>query len=253
MKIKNLDDFKWYVLISTILILLSVISYSMQIYLFHHENDTYFYFLQDLSFVPIQVLIVSFVIDRLLKRQQRISLLKRVYVAIGIFYNELGNELLKHFFDITSNKDELKNRLEITSHWKLKDFEKAEKWINTNPVAIEVSREKLELLKDYLDRKRTFLLTLLENSNLSEHDTFTDTLLGVCHLSDELALRNDLTDIPAADLAHLSIDIKRAYHGIVKEWFFYMNHIRNEYPFLYSLALRSNPFSNKTSVVIEDY
>jgi hypothetical protein len=57
------------------------------------------------------VLIVTFVIDRLLKRQQRISLLKRVYVAIGIFYNELGNELLKHFFDLTNNKDDLKTGL----------------------------------------------------------------------------------------------------------------------------------------------
>jgi len=250
---KNNSDFKWYLLTSIILILISAVSYSMQIYLFHHESDTYFYFLQDLSFVPVQVLIVTFVIDRLLKRQQRISLLKRVYVAIGIFYNELGNELLKHCFELTSNKDDLSIKLEINAHWQVKEFDKAEKWINTNPVAIELTRERVEILKQFLDSKRMFILNLLENSNLSEHDTFTDTLLGVCHLSDELALRKDLTHIPPADLAHLSIDIKRAYHGIIKEWILYMSHIKKEYPFLFSLALRSNPFNDKSSVVIEDY
>lgn len=249
---KNSSDFRWYILTSVILILLSVLSYSLQIHLFHHETDTYFYFFQDLSFVPIQVLIVTFVIDRLLKRQQRISLLKRVYVAIGIFYNELGNELLKHFFELTINKDDLKNRLEITANWKTSEFDKVEKWINTNPVVINITKESVEALKLFLDSKRLFILNLLENSNLSEHDTFTDTLLGVCHLSDELALRKDLNDIPAADLAHLSIDIKRAYHGIIKEWILYIAHIKKEYPFLFSLALRSNPFNEKSSIVIED-
>lgn len=250
---KNSSDFKWYLLTAVILILLSIISYSIQIILFHHESDTYFYFLQDLSFVPIQVLIVTFVIDRLLKRQQRINLLKRVYVAIGIFYNELGNELLKHLFDLTNNKDDLKTRLDITADWKVKDFDNAEKWINTNPVLVEITKERIGVLKHFLDSKRLFILNLLENSNLSEHDTFTDTLLGVCHLSDELALRKNLNEIPAADLAHLSIDIKRAYHGIIKEWILYIAHIQKEYPFLFSLALRSNPFNDKSSVVIEDY
>lgn len=247
------NDYRWYILTSVILILLSVISYSMQIHIFHHEADTYFYFLQDLSFIPIQVLIVTFVIDRLLKRQQRLSLLKRVNVAIGIFYNELGNELLKYFFNLTTNSELLKTKLDIGASWQNRKFDRTEKWINTSPILIEVTHEKVKELKEFLDSKRLFILTLLENSNLSEHDTFTDTLLGVCHLSDELALRNDLSDIPAADFAHLIIDIKRAYHGITKEWILYMNHIKNEYPFLFSLAVRSNPFNDKSSVIIQDY
>lgn len=249
---KNGSDLRWYIFTALILLCLSIISYSIEIFLFHHEFDTFFYFFQDLSFVPIQVLIVTLVIDRLLKRQQRISILKKVYVAIGIFYNELGNDLLKLCFDITSNKDELKNNLSITTNWSAKDFTRAEKWINTHPVVIDISKERVELFKQFLDSKRIFILNLLENTNLSEHDTFTDTLLSVCHASDELALRKDLTNMPMADLAHLSHDIKRAYHGIIKEWILYMNHISKEYPFLFSLALRSSPFNDQSSVVFKD-
>lgn len=107
---KKNGDLKVYILISVTLLTISILSYSLQIYLFHHESDTFFYFFQDLSFVPIQVLIVTFFIDRLMKRQQRISILKKVNVSIGIFYNELGNELLKLCFDITSNRDVLKKK-----------------------------------------------------------------------------------------------------------------------------------------------
>ncbi len=248
----NSNDFKWYFLVTVILIFISLISYSLQIYLFHHKTDTFFYFLQDLSFVPIQVLIVTFVIDRLLKRQQRIDLLKRVYVSIGIFYNELGNELLRIFFDVTSDKEELTKRLGITALWDTREFTMADKWINSNPVAVDVPCDRVQQLKNLLDDKRIFILNLLENTNLAEHDTFTDTLLAVCHLSDELALRENIINIPPSDLAHLGIDIKRAYNGIIREWILYLDHIRKEYPFLYSLALRSNPFNGKSSVVIEE-
>lgn len=249
---KKNGDLRFYILTTVTLLFISILSYSLQIYLFHHESDTFFYFFQDLSFVPIQVLIVTFFIDRLLKRQQRISILKKVNVSIGIFYNELGNELLKLCFDITSNKELLQRKLDITAKWDSKKFARAERWINTNPAVIDVTRETMVQFKQFLDSKRIFLLNLLESSNLSEHDTFTDTLLSVCHLSDELALRKDLASIPQADIAHLVIDIRRAYHGIIREWILYMNHISGEYPFLFSLALRSNPFSDRTSVVIEE-
>jgi hypothetical protein len=249
---KNSSDLKWYATISIFLLLLSIISYSIQIYIFHHESDTYFYLLQDISFVPIQVLIVTFFIDRLLKKQQRINVLKRVNVTIGIFFSELGNELLKYLFEVTDNKQELANKLEINAGWKINNFKETEKWIAGNPVKIHLTPENIALLKDFFDKKRLFILDLLENSNLPEHDTFTDTLLAVSHLSDELALRTNLEHMPAADLNHLIIDIKRAYHGIIKEWIVYMNHIKKEYPFLFSLALRSNPFNNKCSVVIYD-
>lgn len=249
---KNSTDIKWYTIIAAALVLLSILLYSLQIYLFHNVHDTYFYLLQDVSFVPIQVLIVTFFIDRLLKRQQKISLMKRVNVTIGIFFNELGNDLMKILYDMTKNKDKLKTCLEINSGWKKKDFISTGKWIESNPVEMIITPEDVKQLKQFFDQKRLFILNLLESSNLTEHDTFTDTLLAVSHLSDELSLRKNTDQMPAADLNHLTVDTRRAYHGIIKEWILYMIHIKKEYPFLFSLALRSNPFSDKASVIIYD-
>ena len=47
----------------------------------------------------------------------------------------------------------------------------------------------LENLRDFLLRKRDFLLRLLENPNLLEHDSFANLLLAVFHLTEELAQR----------------------------------------------------------------
>lgn len=249
---KNSTDIKWYAIIAVTLLILSVMSYSLQIYIFHNLHDTYFYLLQDVSFVPIQVLIVTFFIDRLMKRQQKINLIKRVNVTIGIFFNELGNDLMKILFTLTKNKHKLGEGLDITSGWKQKDFINTGKWIETDPAEIAITPDNIMELKQFFEKKRFFILNLLENSNLTEHDTFTDTLLAVSHLSDELSLRENTGQMPAADLNHLMLDTKRAYHGIIKEWIIYMSHIKKEYPFLFSLALRSNPFSEKSSVVIHN-
>ena len=94
------------------------------------------------------------------------------------------------------------------------------------------------------------LSDLLENPNLLEHDTFTDTLWAVFHLTDELAHREDLKSLPETDVRHLSGDIDRAYKCIVAEWLEYMKHLKRDYPYLFSLAVRTNPFDPAARVEV---
>ena len=69
----------------------------------------------------------------------------------------------------------------------------------------------LEELKMTLLAKREFLLRMLENPNLFEHESFTELLWAVFHLTEELASRADLNHLSDADYHHFSADIKRAY------------------------------------------
>jgi hypothetical protein len=50
-----------------------------------------------------------------------------------------------------------------------------------------------------------------------------------------------------ADAAHLAGDIRRAYGLLVIEWLSYMRHLREDYPYLFSLAARMNPFDPEAS------
>ena len=56
--------------------------------------------------------------------------------------------------------------------------------------------------------------------------------------------------MPEADIAHLAGDMTRAYKLLVFEWLLYMRHLQKNYPYLFSLAVRMNPFDTNASPVI---
>jgi len=91
----------------------------------------------------------------------------------------------------------------------------------------------IEGLKAFLLSKRNFLLRLLENPNLLEHDSFTNLLWAAFHLTDELSFRRDLKLLTITDQQHLFNDIKRVYSQIIAEWLAYMQHLKAEYPYLF--------------------
>ncbi len=109
--------------------------------------------------------------------------------------------------------------------------------------AIDIERVNLEHLRD-------FLVRLLENPNLLEHESFTELLRAVFHLTEELQSRDDMSCLPESDCQHLAGDIKRVYVLIVRGWLDYMEYLRDSYPYLFSLAMRTNPFDRDASPVV---
>ena len=51
-------------------------------------------------------------------------------------------------------------------------------------------------------------------------------------------------------ILHLKGDIRRAHSSLIVEWVRYMKHLKNRYPYLFSLAVRTNPFDSEASAVI---
>jgi len=78
---------------------------------------------------------------------------------------------------------------------------------------------------------------------LLEHETFTKLLWAVFHFSEELECRTDIKQLPETDLEHLAGDIKRVYSLLIVHWISYMKHLQEDYPYLFSLAVRTNPFN----------
>ena len=232
---------KWYIALSMLLIAFSVVSYFIQIEIFHRTEDTFFYMLQDIAFVPIQVLLVTFIIARLLSDRERRALLKKLNMLIGAFYGEIGTALIKHCSSFGVDLSGLNSRLIVTTQWSDKDFIAAQRVVRAADPRFDSRKSDLVRLRDFLSGKRDFLLGLLANPNLLEHDTFTDLLWAVSHLSEELASRPALEGLPRTDYDHLSGDMKRAYVLLLFEWLSYMQHLKKDYPYLFSLAVRLNP------------
>ena len=81
------------------------------------------------------------------------------------------------------------------------DFKNAEDRIKDYKFHIDSNLGDLKRLRDFLSERRNFLLRLLENPNLLEHETFTELLWAVFHLTEELEYRQDLDKLPQSDLA----------------------------------------------------
>jgi hypothetical protein len=85
---------------------------------------------------------------------------------------------------------------------------------------------------------------------LLEHESFTDLLRAVFHVTEELLSREGLADLPAPDREHLVRDAERAYAFLVRQWLDYMRHLKDNYPYLFSLAMRTNPFDRDATPIV---
>jgi len=233
-----------------LLVAVSLLLYLFQLAQFDSPRDTVFYFIQDMAFLPLQVAIVTVVLNRILSAREKQERLKKMNMVISAFFSEAGTDIIKSLIQFNTNKEVLQSGLDISGDWTNGDFQKAIKLINSYDFKMDIKKENLEGLKVLLLEKRYFLLSMLENSNLLEHDTFTDMLWAVFHLTDELVAREAFADLPDSDINHLANDIIRAFSRLIFEWVNYIIHLKSDYPYLFSMAVRKNPFNENSSPIV---
>jgi hypothetical protein len=243
--------FNWQVMLALLLLILSLVFYFIHYLIFRDVHHIFLYLIGDIAFLFVDVLIVMLVLHRLLVYREKRSILKKLNMVVGTFFSEVGTELLSKFSHFDPEVAKIGQQLVITKDWSDKEFIKVYKNIQGHQSGINSKKSDLDEVKNFLISKRPFLLSLLENPNLLEHDSFTNLLWAVFHLTDELAHRTDLKKLPDNDYQHLSGDIKRAYQQLILQWLDYMKHLKRDYPYLFSLAVRTNPFDITASVEIK--
>jgi len=242
--------FKWQVFLGFVLAMLSLFIFSIQINIFHDPRETFFLFFQDIAFIPIQVLLVTLIIDQLLEIREKEAFLKKLNMVIGVFFSECGSEIIKFCLGFDAGNCLDRSSFAIDQNWSDKDYKAATAKVNQLKYSADLKKGDVLLLRDFLIGKRDLMLRLLENPNLLEHDSFSDMLLAISHLTEELELRKDLRDLSQADAKHLAIDIERVFASVLRQWLSYMKHLKDNYPYLYSLSIRMNPFSGKCAAEI---
>ncbi|HBG07836.1 MAG TPA: hypothetical protein DDY22_20330 [Geobacter sp.] len=226
-----------------LMLLVSLVLYLIDYFLFPRAEEIGFSLMSNIAFLPVYVLFVTLMIERLLKEREREAMMKKMNMVIGIFFSEVGTRLLRDLLGFFPDGKEISQRLRPTVHWKDADFIAAREFLKTRDITLDSRLGDLAALKLFLSEQKGVMLTLLENPNLLEHAAFTDLLWAVFHLIQELQARHSLERLPESDLDHLSGDLKRAFGHILTEWLSYMWHLRTDYPYLYSLAVRTNPMN----------
>ena len=241
---------RWQLLLGIVLVILSVVLYVIHFFIFHDSHHIFIYMIGDIAFVPIEVLLVTLIIHRLLGEREKRHRLEKLNMVIGAFFSDVGTRLLVYLSDFDPKLERIRDGLVVTGDWSDKEFISVSKRLREYDYSVEIDKVDLEALRTFLVEKRNFLLRLLENPNLLEHESFTGLLRAVFHLTEELECREDVTKLPDSDYQHIAGDIRRAYVLLVHQWLDYMKYLKDNYPFLFSLAIRTNPFDQTASPVV---
>lgn len=237
--------------LALILLLVSIVLYGADYLVLGKAGDIVSSFMGNLAFLPIYVLFVTLMIERILKERERLAIRQKLNMVIGVFFSEVGTGFLRDFSGFMDNYGELAARLRVDGSWTAREFRSAAAFLKGFDIRIDAGIGDLEGLKSFLMQKRPFLMGLLENQNLLEHDEFSDLLWAIFHLTEELGARERLEGLPSSDLEHLSGDTRRVFGLLTLEWLRYMKHLKADYPYLFSLAVRMNPMDPDASVVVE--
>jgi len=196
------------------------------------------------------VAVAADIVEYYITERERIERLRKMNMLVGVFFSEFGTDLLRTFSSVDPAIGEIRAALVVTNNWSPADFSSAKAALSHHESRLDSRTLDLPALHAFLSKNKPLMVTMLENPHLIEHETFTELMQALFHLAEELKVRDRLTGLPAADYAHLSGDINRVHGLLIREWLVYMQHLKANYPYLFSLAMRTNPFDAGASPVV---
>lgn len=188
--------------------------------------------------------------EMLISRREKAARDLKLYMVEGIFFSELGSDLLHLLTQGDPGRGELSQELRVKADWSPADFNRLAERLVAYDYQVRAELVDLAGVRKLLAAKTGLLLRLLENPLIADDGGFSECLRAVFHLKDELYHRRRLGELPASDTAHLAGDLKRVYRQLVMRWLTYTGHLSQRHPYLFSLAVRLNPFDPERDAVV---
>jgi len=246
---------KFHFKVALILIAVSALIYILHWFLFRDVEHISIFFVSDLAFLPVEVFLVTLIIDKGIQKREQEHIMEKMNMIIGLFFSEIGRDMIRMFSEVDLHKEDRNDEFVLINSFYRPDFNKIIKWTKEHEQTVDVCEINLLVLKNMLNDKRDFFSTLMANSAVLEHDTFSELLYALFHLQEGLNNRNILEmqcDMHKFDIQQLNLDIERVYKLLAIEWVMYMKHLNEKYRYLYYTALTQNPYDSRPTKEIEE-
>ena len=246
----------WKAKFSILMVILIIIIYGSNYLVLGDAEHIISYIWTHLGFIPVDILIVAFLLDENIVRNEKEAMLEKLDMLMSTFFSELGNDLIGQLSAV-NKYDADTQTLKSIKNWEEKDFDaKLDELKNASidfqaDIAPEEREEFLENLRTLLVGKREFIINLINNPNLLEKEEFTGLINAILHLDEELEHRTDLALVNDADFGHLNGDMQRVYNKLVYEWVYYLRYLYKHHPYMIALIIRTNPFDEDADVYVK--
>ncbi|WP_296874135.1 hypothetical protein [uncultured Methanobrevibacter sp.] len=246
----------WKAKFSILMVILIIIIYGSNYLVLGDAEHIISYIWTHLGFIPVDILIVAFLLDEIIERKEKEAMLEKLDMLMSTFFSELGNDLIGQLSAVNKYNADTQT-LKSIKNWDEKDFDaKLDELKNASidfqaDIAPEEREEFLENLRTLLVGKREFIINLINNPNLLEKEEFTGLINAILHLDEELEHRTDLALVNDADFGHLNGDMQRVYNKLVYEWVYYLRYLYKHHPYMIALIIRTNPFDEDADVYVK--
>ncbi len=230
------------------LIGLSIALHVAHFAIFRDAHHIMIFLLADIAFIPLEVFFVSLVLDKLIEKREKSQTIKKINMLVGLFYQEIGNGLLSILID--SDRNIGFGNTNVNFRWDKEDYDELAQSIKNHNHQIDITGINLPELNDLISKQQQLITSLITNPSISEHEQFSEVLLSLFHLAEELKQR-PLEQLSTHDFEHLTADIERVYRNLSIEWVGYLKHLQKEYPYLFLSAISNNPFDIRDRADIE--
>ena len=251
------ERISWKVKFSILMVVLIIIIYGSNYLVLGDAEHIISYIWTHLGFIPVDILLVAFLLDEIIEKKEKESMLEKLDMLMSTFFSEVGNELITQLSSVNKYNTNTEN-LKSIKNWDEKDYDN--KLAELKDVSIDFSadltpeqrEEFLENLRTLLVNKREFIINLINNPNLLEKEEFTGLINAILHLDEELEHRTDLALVNDTDFGHLNGDMQRVYNKLVYEWVYYLKYLYKHYPYMIALIIRTNPFDETAEVYVKE-
>lgn len=207
---------KEFLMIGIGLIGLSLFLHYVHYLIFQDLHHTLIFLFADIAFIPMEVFFTTLVIDKLLEKREKEHLRDKLSMLIGVFFSELGTDILNTFVYADDNTEIIAKEALVTKEWNKNEFKNLEKLVNEYEYDIDIKKVDLIALEKKLNSQKDLVINLITNPMLIEHEEFSDMLMSILHLREELSSRcsHELEDY---EIKHLAKDINVAYKYLTFE------------------------------------
>ena len=121
---------KEFLMIGIGLIGLSLVLHYVHYLIFQDLHHTLIFLFADIAFIPMEVFFTTLVIDKLLEKREKEHLRDKLSMLIGVFFSELGTDILNTFVYADDNTEIIAKEALVTKEWNKKEFKNLEKLVD---------------------------------------------------------------------------------------------------------------------------
>ena len=112
----------WETRLALVLVSIAALVYGLKYLCLGQAEGTTVFIFNALGFLPINVLLVTLVLNRLMNIRAKREKLEKLNMVIGTFFSEVGLELLKRMAASDEEIQRIRDHLVVTADWQAAEF-----------------------------------------------------------------------------------------------------------------------------------